>query len=147
MAVERFARFDDSNVVQDVILINSDDYDGDTEFNGAKRCAVLTGYPIENFKKCNWGDKVVPGVSWRGVTPVKGVTLWDPSLELFKEPSPKYPSWVFNSATGSYDAPVALVPKADDGVDATFEVPQYWDEASGSWNLDDYTVVGNLINL
>ncbi len=136
MATERFARIDDNNVVQEIMLIDSNDYDGDTEQNGAKRCAVITGFHIEN------------GVSsYRGVTPSVGVTVWDEALQLFRAPSAPYPSWTLNTSTGSYDPPVARVPKVDDGVDATFEIRQYWDEASQSWKLDDYTPVGNIIEI
>ena len=148
MATERFARIDDNNVVQEIMLIDSNDYDGDTEQNGAKRCAVISGFPIENFKKCNFGGEEASGVaSYRGVTPAVGVTVWDETNQLFREPSAPYPSWTLNTSTGSYDPPVARVPKADDGVDATFEIRQYWDEASQSWKLDDYTPVGNIIEI
>jgi len=77
MATERFARIDDNNIVQEVMIIDSNDYDGDAEHNSAKRCAVLTGFPIENFKKCNFGPDEATGVSsYRGVTPSVGVTVW-----------------------------------------------------------------------
>ena len=148
MATEKFARIDDNTVVQEIMLIDSNDYDGDTEQNGAKRCAVLTGFPIENFKKCNVGSEVATGVpSYRGVTPTLGETLWSEADQLFRQPYGKYPSWIYDSSTGAYNPPVARVEKADDGVDATFAITQYWDEASQTWKIDDYTPVGNIIEI
>ena len=65
---------------------------------------------------------------------------YEESIDAFIEKISPYPSWTLNSSTGKYEAPAVKVEKADDGVDATCPIPQYWDEASGSWKLDDYTV-------
>ena len=144
MAKEKFARFDDNNVVQDIILIDSNDYIGNTEEDGAQRCAQLTGFPAANFKKCNHGQQKILN---RVVSPAVGITLWDSNLNLFKDPPSPYPSWTLNTTTGKYDPPVAKVEKADDGVDINYAIPQYWDENSQTWKIDDYTPVGNIIEI
>ena len=56
-------------------------------------------------------------------------------------------SWTLNTTTGKYDPPVAKVEKADDGVHPEHPIPQYWDEDSQTWKLDDYTPVGNIIEI
>ena len=89
--------------------------------------------------------------------------IYDSARDMFRMPSVPtgkdasgnvipFSSWTLNELTGQYEAPVAKVEKADDGVDATHPLPQQWDEANQEWSLNsftlgNYTPVGNIINL
>jgi hypothetical protein len=50
MAKEKFARFDNNNVVQDILIIDSNDYIGNTEEDGAQRCAHLRVFLLPILK-------------------------------------------------------------------------------------------------
>jgi hypothetical protein len=139
MAGKYFAKLDTDNTVLNVhILLEAH---AATEAKGAEW--LKNAYGHAKWKQCYKKENPNPRKNYPCLVTMK----YEESIDAFIEKISPYPSWTLNSSTGKYEAPAVKVEKADDGVDATCPIPQYWDEASGSWKLDDYTVVGELINL
>jgi hypothetical protein len=115
--VAHFAELDDNNVVTRVVVIDNkdtmDENGNEIEAIGVTFCQKLFG---GRWIQTSYNGKF----RFRYASP--GHT-YDVSLDAFI-PSKRFPSWVFNSVTYSWDPPV---PMPTDG--KTY----YWDETSVSW--------------
>lgn len=117
-----FARIDDSNVVQEVIVVS--DADSATEEDGQAFIASigLAGNWVQTSYNTNGAVHALGGVPFRYNYAGIGHT-YDADREAFIPPKP-YDSWVLVAETCLWEAPVA---KPDDGND------YIWDEATTSW--------------
>ena len=111
-----FARLDENNIVQEVIVVSNrvilDTNGNESEAIGIDFCNTLkTGIWIQtSYNSTFRGTFAQPGYLYRS------------DLDVFVPPSP-YPSWIFNSSTCSWDAPI---PKPTDKI-------CYWDEETQNW--------------
>ena len=119
-----FAKLDADNIVTEVIVINNDVIRNEefpaSEPIGIDFCRSLYG------EDTNWAQTSY-NASFRYNYAGVGFTF-DPSAVpdgAFIPPQP-YPSWILNTATYQWDAPV---PYPDDGKEYV------WDEATLSWQL------------
>ena len=112
-----FARLDDNNVVQQVIVVaNKDTADADgneLESIGVAFCQKLLG---GNWKQTSYNGNIRKNYAGIGYT-------YDAAIDAFVPPKP-YPSWVLNNDTAQWEAPV---PMPTDGK------MYLWDEATQSW--------------
>lgn len=112
-----FAELDGNNVVTRVIVVDnkdtSDENGNEVEAIGIAFCQNLLG---GNWVQTSYNNNF--RVHYAGV----GYT-YDTALDAFIPPKP-YPSWVLNSQTCNWDAPV---PRPDDG--KSYD----WDESTTSW--------------
>jgi hypothetical protein len=112
-----FAELDSNGVVQRVIVVaNKDTADAngnEMESIGVAFCQKLLG---GNWKQTSYNGSIRKNYAGIGYT-------YDTALDAFVPPKP-YPSWVLNSDTAQWDAPV---PMPTDGKKYS------WDEASQSW--------------
>ena len=112
-----FARIDENNVVQQVIVVaNKDTADADgneLESIGVAFCQRLLG---GNWKQTSYNGNIRKNYAGIGYT-------YDAGIDAFVPPKP-YPSWVLNSNTAQWEAPV---PMPQDGKMYS------WDEATQSW--------------
>ena len=69
---------------------------------------------------------------FRGTCPAIGYT-YDSVNDIFVEPKP-YPSWILNTSSGQYEAPVAKPTQTDAEGDIT-ETVCVWNESTGSWDI------------
>jgi len=112
-----FAEIDSNGVVQRVIVVaNKDTADAngnEMESIGVAFCQKLLG---GNWVQTSYNGSIRKNYAGIGYT-------YDTTLDAFVPPKP-YPSWVLNSDTAEWDAPV---PMPTDGKKYS------WDEASQSW--------------
>jgi hypothetical protein len=112
-----FARIDENNVVQQVIVVaNKDTADAngnEVESIGVAFCQRLLG---GNWKQTSYNGNFRKNYAGIGYT-------YDAGIDAFVPPKP-YPSWVLNSNTAQWEAPV---PMPQDGKMYS------WDEATQSW--------------
>lgn len=112
-----YARLDENNVVQQVIVVaNKDTADAngvEKESIGAAFCERLLG---GTWVQTSYNGKIRKNYAGIGYT-------YDTALDAFVPPKP-YPSWLLNSETAQWEAPV---PMPTDG--AMYS----WDEAAGNW--------------
>lgn len=113
-----FARIDENNVVQGVIVVSNNDtldINGiESESEGIAFCQMLFG-PDTTWKQTSYNGRI------RGTYAGIGYTYRD-DLDRFVEPSP-FPSWSFNETTYEWQPPI---PQPTDG--------QYvWDEEQLDW--------------
>jgi hypothetical protein len=112
-----FAELDGNNVVIRVIVVgNKDTADAngnEVESIGVAFCQNLLG---GNWKQTSYNGNFRKNYAGIGYT-------YDAAIDAFVPPKP-YPSWVLNSGTAQWEAPV---PMPTDGARYT------WDEASQSW--------------
>lgn len=112
-----FAELDENNVVKRVIVVaNKDTADADgneKESIGVAFCQKLLG---GNWVQTSYNGSIRKNYAGIGYT-------YDTALDAFVPPKP-FPSWVLNSDTAQWDAPV---PMPTDGKKYS------WDEASQSW--------------
>ena len=115
--MSHFAELDENNVVKRVIVVaNKDTADADgneKESIGVAFCQKLLG---GNWVQTSYNGSIRKNYAGIGYT-------YDTTLDAFVPPKP-YPSWVLNSDTAQWDAPV---PMPTDGKKYS------WDEASQSW--------------
>lgn len=114
-----FAKLDDNNVVLDVNVVNNQTID-DLPFPASEPVGVnfLTEWSggYTNWKQTSYNGnfrKRYAGVNY----------IYDATLDAFIPPKP-YPSWLLNTATCDWNAPV---PYPNDGKE------YYWDETTQSW--------------
>lgn len=111
-----FAQLDESNVVVNVLVVADEDCqdaDGnESEAVGVAFCKNLLGQDIE-FKQCSYNSNI------RANYPFKKA-VYDPVNDVFINPK-EFDSWVLNTTTWKYEAPLALPDDAD-------TVVYYWDE-------------------
>jgi hypothetical protein len=112
-----FAEIDDNNVVLRVIVVaNKDTADAngnEVESIGVAFCQRLLG---GNWKQTSYNGNFRKNYAGIGFT-------YDAGIDAFVPPKP-YPSWVLNSNTAQWEAPV---PMPQDGKMYS------WDEATQSW--------------
>lgn len=112
-----FAEIDENNVVQRVIVVaNKDTADAngnEVESIGVAFCQRLLG---GNWKQTSYNANFRKNYAGIGYT-------YDAGIDAFVPPKP-YPSWVLNSNTAQWEAPV---PMPQDGKMYS------WDEATQSW--------------
>lgn len=115
--MSHFAELDENNVVKRVIVVaNKDTADADgneKESIGVAFCQKLLG---GNWVQTSYNGSIRKNYAGIGYT-------YDTALDAFVPPKP-YPSWVLNSDTAQWEAPV---PMPTDGKRYS------WDEASQSW--------------
>ena len=112
-----FAELDENNVVQRVIVVaNKDTADAngnEVDSIGVAFCQRLLG---GNWKQTSYNGNIRKNYAGVGYT-------YDAGIDAFVPPKP-YPSWVLNSNTAQWEAPV---PMPQDGKMYS------WDEATQSW--------------
>jgi hypothetical protein len=112
-----FAEIDDNNVVLRVIVVaNKDTADAngnEVDSIGVAFCQRLLG---GNWKQTSYNGNIRKNYAGVGYT-------YDAGIDAFVPPKP-YPSWVLNSNTAQWEAPV---PMPQDGKMYS------WDEATQSW--------------
>jgi hypothetical protein len=112
-----FAEIDENNVVQRVIVVaNKDTADAngnEVDSIGVAFCQRLLG---GNWKQTSYNANFRKNYAGIGYT-------YDAGIDAFVPPKP-YPSWVLNSNTAQWEAPV---PMPQDGKMYS------WDEATQSW--------------
>jgi len=133
-----FAQLDDNNIVLTVIVINNEDTqdsDGDeSEAVGIAFCKSLYGSNT-NWAQTSYNENIRYRYASKGMQ-------YDATNNVFREPKP-YPSWVLNTSTWEWGAPVAV--PSDDGFDdpddPTYYVTYTWDESTTSWANRTVTAV------
>ncbi len=112
-----FAKLDENNVVTQVIVVaNSDTADAagvEKEHIGAAFCEKLFG---GTWKQTSYNGNIRKNYAGIGYT-------YGVAIDAFVPPKP-YPSWLLDTNTAQWHAPVA---RPNDGKD------YYWDEATQSW--------------
>ena len=112
-----FCELDENNVVTRVIVVaNKDTADAngnESESIGVAFCQRLLG---GNWKQTSYHGNIRKNYAGVGYT-------YDAAIDAFVPPQP-YPSWVLNSDTAQWEAPV---PMPTDGKMYS------WDEATQSW--------------
>ena len=114
-----FAQLDDASLVINVIAVNNDTIDNlpfpESEPIGVAICQSLYGSDTV-WKQTSYNSNFRKNYAGFGFT-------YDSVLDAFIPPKP-YPSWLLNTTTCKWNAPV---PKPQDGQ------IYYWDEATLSW--------------
>tara|TARA_Y100000310_G_C20040417_1_gene515907 strand:+ start:37 stop:429 length:393 start_codon:yes stop_codon:yes gene_type:complete len=119
---QHFAQINDDSIVINVIRV--DDTDAPNEAAGITFCKSLLG------SDTNWVQTAKDG-SLRFRYAGKGMK-YDSSNNVFYMVSP-YPSWVLNTSTWDWAAPVADPADAGFNEDKTEFVEYTWDEDTTSW--------------
>lgn len=114
-----FAKLDDHNIVIDVNVVNNSDCD-DLPFPQSELVGVafLTQWSggYTNWKQTSYNANFRKNYAGIGY-------IYDATLDAFIPPKP-YPSWLLNTQTCLWQAPVAY---------PTDGKKYYWDETSQSW--------------
>ena len=135
-----FAQIDGNNIVQQVIVVSNDDCldsDGSQSKLGIPFCKNLLGADT-NWVRTSYNNNIRFRYAGIGMK-------YDSTNDVFYEQQP-YPSWVLNTSTWVWDAPVAMPDDAgvDDAENPTEFVEYDWDEDSTSWtNRTVVTLNGN----
>ena len=122
-----FAQLDENNVVQQVIVVSNNEL---LDANGVEReelgiafCQKLFG---GNWKQTSYNHNF--RVRYAGI----GYT-YNEQLNAFVPPKP-YPSWVLNTQTANWDAPVPMPADANfDSMNPDERKYYTWDEDTLSW--------------
>jgi hypothetical protein len=112
-----FAQLDENNVVIQVIVVANRDT---ADANGVEKEHIGAAY-LESLLGGTWKQTSYHGNIRKNYAGI-GYT-YDADIDAFVAPKP-YPSWVLNTNTAQWEAPV---PYPTDGKDYT------WDEATQSW--------------
>ena len=119
-----FAQIDNNNIVMRVTVVA--DSDAPNEAAGIALCKSLVG------SDTNWVQTSYTGnIRYR----YAGIGMkYDATNDVFYKQQP-YPSWVLNTSTWKWEAPVALPDDAgvDDPENPTEIVEYTWDEDTTSW--------------
>ena len=135
-----FAQIDSDNIVTQVIVVSNDDCldsDGSQSKLGIPFCKNLLGADT-NWVRTSYNNNIRFRYAGIGMK-------YDSTNDVFYEQQP-YPSWVLNTSTWVWDAPVAMPDDAgvDDAENPTEFVEYDWDEDSTSWtNRTVVTLNGN----
>ena len=118
-----FAQINDDSIVINVIRVN--DTDAPNEAAGIAFCKSLLGSDTNWIQTSETGD-----IRHR----FAGIDMkYDSTNNVFLTLS-EYPSWVLNTSTWEFNAPVAVPDDAGfDGDDKTEYVEYTWDEDTRSW--------------
>jgi hypothetical protein len=129
-----FAQINSDSIVTNVIVVA--DSDAPNEAAGIAFCQSLLGDDT-NWVQTSYNNNIRCRYAGTGMK-------YDSTNDVFYDPTSPYPSWVLNTSTWEWDAPVALPDDAGaDDVDTPTEFVSYdWDEGSTSWtrtvrNLND----------
>jgi hypothetical protein len=134
-----FAQIDSDSIVTQVIVVGNEDchdLDGnESEAVGIAFCQDLLGADTD-WVQTSYNNNI--RFRYAGIG-----TKYDSINDVFYDQSP-YPSWVLNTSTWVWDAPVALPSDAgvDDADNPTEYVSYDWDEGSTSWT--NRTVTGTI---
>ena len=112
-----FAQLDENNVVTQVIVVDNNELleNGvESEAKGIAFCQAL--FPGTTWVQTSYNSNFRKNYAGQGYT-------YNPSLDAFIPPKP-YPSWVLDTATCQWVAPVSY---PNDGASYV------WDEASQTW--------------
>ena len=124
--LQRYAKLKD-NVVIKLHILSIDailDEDGNVDLEiGSNLLAQLNEDQPENFIPCKRNGDQDEGDSL-GVVAVQGY-VYDRELDEFRPPQ-RFPSWVFDTNSWSWEAPVA---QPEDGQ------KYYWDEEATEWRV------------
>ena len=130
-----FAQTDSDSIVTNVIVVA--DSDAPNEAAGIAFCQDLLGADT-NWVQTSYNANIRFRYAGIGMK-------YDSTNDVFYDPASPYPSWVLNTSTWEWNAPVALPSDAGvDDVDNPTEFVSYdWDEGSTTWtnrtvvNLND----------
>ena len=119
-----FAQIDSDNIVTQIIVVA--DSDAPNEAAGISFCQELLGADT-NWVQTSYNNNIRFRYAGTGMK-------YDSTNDVFLSPPP-FPSWVLNTSTWDWDAPVALPDDAGyDDVDNPTEYVSYdWDEGSTTW--------------
>ena len=140
-----FAQLDENSIVTNVIVVSNDDCldsDGSQSKKGIPFCKNLLGADT-NWVRTSYNNNIRCRYAGTGMK-------YDSTNDVFYDPTSPYPSWVLNTSTWEWDAPVAMPDDAGydkarhlgDDEEPTEFVSYTWDEGSTSWtrtvkNLND----------
>jgi len=133
-----YAKLTESNEVLSVLRFDEED-----EPLAIQELTKINNWPLWKkadkrtvFGVCYNADSITPADDqtkvFRGTYPAIGYT-YDPTNNIFVEPKP-YPSWILNTSTGKYEAPVSRPRHTDAEGDDTDTVVK-WNEDTGSWDI------------
>jgi|TARA_R110000744_G_scaffold125650_1_gene231313 hypothetical protein len=136
-----FAQIDENSIVINVIVVSNDDcldFDGSESKLGIAFCKNLLGADT-NWVRTSYNNNIRCRYASVGMK-------YDSTNDVFYYPVPLYPSWVLNTSTWDWDAPVALPDDTgeDDADNPTEFVGYDWDEDSTSWTNRTVTDLTNL---
>lgn len=118
-----FARIDENNIVQEVIVINNsfiNNGDGtENEERGADKCREVTNTPDSTWIQTSYNSRI------RGKFAAVG-SFYIPESDVFVE-SCEYASWTLNTETLTWEPPIP------DPSNAEEDQLYFWDEESKSW--------------
>lgn len=118
-----FARIDESNIVQQVVVVD------DTVLADPSTGEETEALGVEYLNSLNIGEGTWLQTSYTGRIRGRfaGIGMvYLPDLDVFALPQP-YPSWVLNQQNYEWEAPI---PRPDE------PYPFLWDEPTTSWKLD-----------
>ena len=135
-----FAKLDENNVVTRVLVVSNDDcldkHGNESEAIGIAFCQKLYG-GNDTFVQCSYntihGQNINGGTPFRLNYPGIGF-VYRADIDGFVVPQP-YPSWVLDTSTGLWNAPVSL-PSSPTWAELRAKDPPetfVWDESSTSW--------------
>jgi len=133
-----FAQIDESNIVQQVIVVSNDDCkdenSNESEVVGTSFCQELLG---GDWKQTSYNTR--GGVHLDDGTPLRknfaGIgDTYDATRDAFIPPQP-YPSWTLDENTCRWEAPIPY-PTIPEGSTDSYA----WDELTTSWVLHDLGV-------
>ena len=122
-----FAELDENNIVQRVLVVDNaviTREDGkEYEEDGVNYLRGIFGSST-SWKQTSYNGSFRVNYAGSGMG-------YDVENDMFYNPVSPFPSWIYNEATGRWDAPVERPICADDksGVD--------WNEETGAWNIRD----------
>ena len=130
-----FAQIDSDNIVTNVIVVNNDDCldsDGSKSKLGIPFCKNMLGADT-NWVLTSLDNSTNSRFRYAGVG-----MKYDSTNDGFYDPTSPYPSWVLNTSTWDWDAPVALPDDFGERVSEDSDTPTEfvgydWDEDSTSW--------------
>ena len=134
-----FAELDDNNVVLRVIVVGNDDCkdsDGnESEAVGTAFCQSLSGSDT-NWVQTSYNNNIRFRFAGIGFT-------YDQANNVFIPPQP-YPSWILNTDTWDWDAPVPIPDDAGFNEDTNTLIAYFWNEETISWDKEETVLEGQL---
>jgi len=130
-----FAKLDTDNRTVLLVVPLADDKCGGGEDEAAGIAYLNKVHNWPNWKRTSYNTR--GNVHLNGGTPFRGNFagiggIYDSENDVFLEAQPPYPSWILNTSTWLYEAPVALPTQAE--LPAGVFV-QGWDEENQQWLL------------
>ena len=127
-----FAQINSDSIVTNVIVVA--DSDAPNEAAGIAFCQDLLGADT-NWVQTSYNDNIRFRYAGIGMK-------YDSTNDVFYNIAPPYPSWVLNTSTWDWDAPVAIPDDAgaDDVDNPTEHVSYDWDEGSTTWTRTVFSI-------